>query len=113
DQRGHGFGQTLTKHMLNVWRRRASVLEIQCSPRHSYGFWERFGFQRYDSEDGGEYFDDEGRRVSVAKRAFLLMERRHRLTNGPRFPFEIGYYAPRDWKPNTEPFRVYNGLAER
>lgn len=49
DRRGGGFGTALFEAALErAIRDGVNVLEAQCSPESSLGFWQRMGFERYD-----------------------------------------------------------------
>jgi len=102
DQRAKGFGRLLAQHMIDSWRERGvNVLDIECAPQSSFGFWRKMGFQRLG--DQGTWPDD------MAPRAYLLFERRFELPPGPRTPFEISFYRAQDWHADADPFRVYRG----
>lgn len=98
--RKQGLGTKLGRHMLAAWRRRASVLEIQCAPAESLTFWRRFGFIEYDKYSHGTF-------------AYLIMERSHRLGQGKRSNFRIQFFRPnRDWDHTATAFKTYEGEAE-
>ena len=98
--RHEGLGTKLARHMLRAWRRRASVLEIECAPTESLTFWQRFGFVEYDKYARGTH-------------AYLILERSHRLGMGPRSKFSVQFYKPnRDWDRTANAFRIYEGEAE-
>lgn len=58
-----------------------NLLEIECSPRTSWPFWQKRGFQRYG--DQSEWADIKAR---------LLLETRFSLPAGPRRPVRIDFY---------------------
>jgi GNAT superfamily N-acetyltransferase len=102
NERRKGYGRGLAEHMIKSWYDRGeSVLDIECAPGSSFGFWRRLGFQRI-----GEGTDE------WARQAYLIFKRHHDLGSGPRVPYEISFY-PRGLNRETAPFRVYRGHGER
>lgn len=100
DRRGQGYGTALAQFMIDLWRQKvdACVIDIECVPWTTIGFWQRIGFLPFGNH-----------------RAYMVLPRVFDLpASAPEVPVKITFYPEQvNYREGVEPLKVQAPRAVR